>query len=52
MFQDKMPAETGSSYLDSLEAPLLDGAYTKLSRYKKTAFMVELMLIDGEEEKK
>lgn len=52
MFQDKMPPETGSSYLDSSEALLLDAAYTKLLSYKKTAFMVELMLIDDEEEKK
>lgn len=52
MFQDKMPApEPGSFSLDSSESLLPDALHTNLD-YKKTAFMIELMLIDGEEEKK
>lgn len=51
MFEDRLMPKNDSSTLSSFGKLLLNSTYTN-SNYEKTAFMVELMLIDSEEEKK
>lgn len=51
MFHGKMPLENDSSNLSNSDE-LKFNPIDKKSNFQKTAFMIELMLIDREEEKK